>query len=134
MKKLLFSSSCQQCALACLRVVFGAVFIYYGYGKMFNPDKWAWLGSNMPFLNTGSMAYFWGFMAAFSEFFGGIALVLGFLIRPVSFLIASTMAVAVMMHCAKDEGYATPLFYMLFALCFLMAGPDRYSADKKFMS
>jgi len=132
MKKLLFSNSCQQCSLACMRVILGLAFVYYGYGKMFNPEKWAWLGSNMPFLNTGSFAVFWGFMAAFSEFFGGLALVFGFLTRPAAFLIACTMGTAVMMHCAKGESYVTPLVYALFALCFVFSGSGKYGVDNKF--
>ena len=114
-----------------LRLTLGAFFIYYGSGKMFNPAKWSWLGSQMPFMNWDTLAPFWGFMAAFSEFFGGILLILGFLTRPACVLMMLTMLVATYYHAFVDKWSSLPLLYALLFLVLLLVGPDRFSLDKK---
>ena len=60
-------------ALLILRVGIGIMFILHGYPKMMGGmEKWILLGSyGMSSLGIDYFPAFWGFMSAFSEFFGG---------------------------------------------------------------
>jgi putative oxidoreductase len=60
-------------ALLLIRLVVGYAFILHGYGKIQHPMNWMGPQSTTPGLLQ--------FLAAFSEFGGGIALVLGLLTR-----------------------------------------------------
>jgi putative oxidoreductase len=68
---------CKDMALLILRVVAGGIFVYHGYGKLFGdaPGMQAFTGmvAGLGFPAPALFAY----LAAFSEFFGGIALILG---------------------------------------------------------
>ncbi|MDE3177441.1 MAG: DoxX family protein [Pseudomonadota bacterium] len=69
------------------------------------------------------------------EFFGGLALAVGFLTRPVAALIVGLMAVAVLaVHISAgyfwtSGGYEYPLLWGLVALSFVLRGGGRYSVD-----
>jgi putative oxidoreductase len=134
MKKLLTEPRLVNHALMLLRITLGLAFIYHGYGKIMNPDKWAWLGAQLPLLGTETLAPFWGFLAAVSEFFGGIALVLGLCIRPASLAIFGTMAVACLFHAQKGEGFELPLIYALLSIVVCLAGPDEKALDRRFFT
>lgn len=129
--KVLSSNGDSQSAALLLRLTLGVAFIYHGYGKLFSPDSWAWLGSNMPLLGTETLAPFWGFMAAFSEFVGGILLVFGLLTRVSALFIGFTMAVAILYHMGKNEGYELSLVFFMLAICVQFLGAGKYSVDDK---
>lgn len=78
-------------ALLLVRVAAGAFFIQHGWGKIQNPFHWMDQG------DAPAPAFF-QLLAAFSEFGGGIALILGLLTPLACFGIACTMAVAVYTH------------------------------------
>jgi putative oxidoreductase len=128
-------SKYQNFALLVLRVGVGGMFILHGFPKIIGgPDKWRKIGSAMDYVGIHSLHGFFGFMAAFSEFFGGIALVLGLLFRPAALLMACTMAVASAMHLGKGDGilgasHAIELGLVFFALLFI--GPGAHSIDKR---
>ena len=73
--------------LAILRIVAGAVFITNGTMKLFNYPP---MPAGMPPIELMSQMG----LAGVLEVFGGLAIVLGFLVRPVSFILAGEMAVA----------------------------------------
>lgn len=124
-------SSHVSAALLLLRIAVGAAFIQHGYGKILTPFSWMPAGSPVP----GALQ----FLAALSEFGGGIALILGLLTPLASFGIACTMFVAVSMHAfvMKDphvnltggSGFELPLTYLAIAVLLMCVGPGRYSAD-----
>ena len=144
MEKLLSpSTQAVNFGLLVLRIGIGIMFILHGQGKMFGgPEKWLKLGGSMEDIGITFLPTFWGFMAAFAEFGGGILLVLGLLFRPACFIMLITMVVAAHVHwvdaAAAGEGlkgkimegsHAIELGILLFALLF--TGPGKYSADSK---
>ena len=119
------------------------MFILHGEGKMFGgPEKWLKLGGAMENVGITFLPTFWGFMAAFAEFGGGILLVLGLLFRPACLIMFITMFVAASVHWldAAEAGealkgklmegsHAIELAVVLLALLF--TGPGKYSVDSK---
>jgi putative oxidoreductase len=84
--------------------------------------------------NVGVTAFpvFWGFMAAMTEVFGGLFLLLGFLTRLSSGLLAFVMLVAALMHLdagdgLKGAGHAIELGTVFLGLMFVGAG--KYGLD-----
>jgi len=121
----------QSLELNILRIAIAVSFIYHGSSKIFSPEKWYWLGSQMPILKFEALATFWGFMASFSEFFGGVFLLFGFFIRPSAFLILITMLVATHFHYLKNESFELPLLYALCSLVLLVSKLNNCSVKKK---
>lgn len=81
-----------------IRIGIGLMFMLFGFGKITGgPAKWQQLGGAMAAVGITFLPTFWGFMAAFAEFFGGMALMLGILVRPFAALMCFTMVVAVTM-------------------------------------
>lgn len=118
-------------ALLVLRVGIGISFVYvYGWAKITGgPGQWADLGQNMALFGITFWPTFWGFMAAATEFVGGLFLMLGLLFRPVLGLLLVVMTVAFASHIAAGEGpwHATEMATVFVAL--LLTGPGRYSLD-----
>lgn len=121
-------------ALLLVRVVVGLAFMLHGWGKIQNP--FAWMGPDAP------VPGLFQFLAALSEFGGGLALILGLLVPLASLGIICTMLVATFMHAvvlkdpfvAKGAGqasYELALVYLTLAILFLTAGPGRISLDAK---
>ncbi len=117
--------------LLVIRLGIGLSFAFnHGYGKISGgPELWEKLGSNMGYLGIHFAPVFWGFMAAFAEFGGGLLLAAGLLTRPAAFLIAFTMLVAIVMHHAQGDSFNYPLEMMSVALGLLISGAGRYSLD-----
>lgn len=65
-----------------LRAMLGVIFIVHGFPKIKNL-KTTGEGFGMMGFRPG---IFWGTMVGLLEFFGGIALILGFLVQPLAFL------------------------------------------------
>ena len=97
-------------ALLVLRVGIGASFVFvYGWDKMSGgPGTWADLGQNMALFGITVWPTFWGFMAAATEFVGGMCLMLGLLFRPVLGLLLVVMFVAASSHVASGRARGTP--------------------------
>lgn len=118
-------------ALLVLRVGIGVSFVFvYGWAKITGgAGTWADLGGNMAIFGITAWPTFWGFMAALTEFGGGILLMLGLFFRPVLVLLLCTMTVATASHLAAGEGpwHATEMATVFVALFLL--GPGRYSLD-----
>ncbi len=119
--------------LLALRLIVGIAFMHHGWGKIQHPFSW------MP--PEAPVPGFLQFLAAFSEFGGGIALILGLLTRLASLGIFFTMLVAVFMHAVvrgdpfvSQKGgmsYELALVYLGISLFFLVLGPGKISADQK---
>ena len=136
--KTCFKPALQSCkasaALLVLRLVAGSAFMFHGWGKMQAP--FGWMGPEAP------VPGFLQFLAAISEFGGGLAWILGLITPLASLGIAITMAVATCMHMLvmKDPFVATgpgmssyePAFvYFCVALVLMSVGPGKYSLDRK---
>ncbi len=121
-------------ALFIIRLIAGAAFVLHGWGKIQTP--FGWLPPEAPI----SIHPFFQFLAAISEFGGGIGWILGLLTPVASLGIGCTMTVAVYLHSMvfKDpfvnmtggSSYEPALVYLGVALVFLVLGPGKYSLDR----
>ena len=119
-------------ALLLLRVVSGAAFAFYGWGKIQHPLNWMGDESTYP--------GFFQALAAISEFCGGIAWILGFLTRLGAFGIGCTMIVAAHMHLivmgdpfvsfTGGGSYDHALLFLVIAILLMVMGPGRFSIDR----
>lgn len=121
--------------LLILRLGVGAIFILlHGGPKILGgPEKWAGVGG-MALNAIGINFYpvFWGFLAAASECFGGLALVVGLGTRVAAFFMFMTMAMATTMHLATGDSPSEASHAMLAGIVFLsliFLGAGRYSCD-----
>ncbi|MDZ4677952.1 MAG: DoxX family protein [Oligoflexia bacterium] len=120
-------------ALLILRLIVGVAFVLHGWGKIQNP--FAWMGPDAP------VPGFFQFLAALSEFGGGLALIVGFLTKLAALGLTFTMIAATGMHMfvMKDpfvnqtggSSYELALVYLGISLLFLMMGPGKFSLDSK---
>ena len=114
--------------LMLLRVFAGvAMAVYHGADKMKNPGKVIGDAEDMGF----PVPFVFGWMAAFSEFFGGVLLALGLATRPAAFLIACTMATAAFIAHSGDR-FTTrekALLYLFVSVLFMLIGSGRYGMD-----
>lgn len=144
-KRLLFGAGAQTATgdlgLAIARVGIGLYMAFgHGYGKMFGEDRF---GPSEGFVNLvdglgfpAPVAFAW--MAAISEFLGGLALAAGLLTRPAALTFIGTMAVAAFMQHGSDPWAAAPrepskemaMLYLLPAIGFLALGGGRFSVDR----
>ncbi|MCH8904042.1 MAG: DoxX family protein [Bacteroidetes bacterium] len=121
--------------LLLLRVGIGSMFMYHGKDKMFGgPEEWEDLGKQMSYVGISFLPVFWGFMASFAEFFGGLLLIIGFYFRPACILLFLTMFVAAAFHLGRGDGlggasHAVEAGIVFLGLIFI--GPGKYSFDKR---
>ncbi len=131
-----FLDKYRDAGLLILRLGIGIMFMLHGLPKLIaGPETWMMLGGSMKALGVGFAPTAWGFMAAFSEFAGGILLTLGFFTRPACFFLLTTMIVATMMHIGKGDPFLKYSHAMESGLLFLsliLIGPGRYSLDGQY--
>lgn len=118
-----------------LRLGIGIMFIFHGFPKLrAGPEAWVKLGGALSAVGINFAPTFMGFMAAISEFGGGILLILGLFTRPACFFLLSTMIVATMMHLKNGDSFvkyshALEASILFFSLLFI--GPGKFSLDEK---
>lgn len=115
-------------ALLLVRLVMGVAMIMHGWGKIQSPLSW--MGPDAPV--PGILQ----FLAALSEFGGGIALILGLLTSLAMLGLFFTMAVAVHMHAIIKAdpfvgGYELATVYLVLTVLFMIVGPGQYAIDNK---
>ncbi|MEM1128296.1 MAG: DoxX family protein [Bacteroidota bacterium] len=116
--------------LLILRIGIGIAFLFHGFPKLVGgADVWARLGENAGLAFAAVPA---GFIASFAEFFGGICLILGFMMRPMLVLLLGTMIGASYYHitAGSSHWHSTELAILFFSLMFI--GPGTYSLDERF--
>ncbi len=128
-------STAASVVLLILRLIAGIAFILHGWQKIQHPTAWVPPGGPI------SISAFFQFLAAVSEFCGGIAWMLGFLTPLASFGIACTMAVAVYLNIelfkapfvnqTGGPAYELPLVYLGIALLLFILGPGKFSLDSQ---
>ncbi|MES2745507.1 MAG: DoxX family protein [Bdellovibrionota bacterium] len=116
--------------LLLIRLVAGGAMMQHGWGKIQAP--FAWMGPD------ATVPAFLQALAAVSEFGGGVAWILGALTPLASFGLACTMAFATYFHgvvkgdpWVGQSSFELALLYFVIALSFIIAGPGKYSVDKK---
>ena len=131
------SSKGWACTLAplTLRLALGSIFVAHGYQKVFVngtaavSESFAQMGMILPQVT--------GPLVCYTEFIGGIFLLVGFLTPLASFMIACVMAVAVLLvHLPNgligQGGYEFPLSLLAGALALLFMGAGPLSLDGLF--
>ena len=120
-----------------LRLPVGIIFVAHGAQKLFG-----WFGG-YGLEGTGQWrgsiglapGYLMALLAGSAEFFGGLALVLGLLVRPAAAALAFAMLVAIFsVHIDKglfmaNNGYEFALVMFAASLSLLFSGAGRASAD-----
>ena len=117
--------------LLAVRLVFGLALVLHGFPKIQHATGWMGPGAPVP----GALQ----FLAAFSEFFGGLALLAGLLTPLAAVGVAATMLTAILTVHLKHgdpfvtmhgESYESALGYFAFALLMLLTGPGALSLDR----
>ena len=120
-------------ALLFLRLTVGIAFVIHGWGKIQSP--FSWIPPEAPM----HIPAVFQFLAAVSEFGGGIALVIGLITPLASLGIGITMTVALyaqivvfkapFVNLQGGNSYEIALAYFCLAVLFLAAGPGKFSVD-----
>ena len=114
------------------RLVLGSIMLAHGWMKVIPR------GSLYSFAHTVAhmgLPYWLGYLAAFTEFFGGIALILGILTPITAIAVAIDMAVAIVkVHLRHGltgpGGFEFPLSLFALALLLLADGPGFLALDR----
>jgi putative oxidoreductase len=121
-----------------LRIVLGVIFFAHGAQKVLGsfegPGLANFTGAPAPF-NFMRPSWFWMGAAAFSEFVGGILILLGLLTRVGAFFIACVMLTAIAgVHWpnffANKRGFEYPLALFAIVLSLLISGGGSLSVDQ----
>ena len=119
-----------------LRIPVGIIFAAHGAQKLFG-----WFGGHglegtaEIFVSVGLTPGYWmALLAGVVEFFGGLALVMGLLIRPAAAALAVAMLIAIAVHWGKgffaaSGGYEYALALFAASAALLFSGGGRYSLD-----
>ena len=125
--------------LTIVRIIAGVTFAAHGSQKLFG-----WFGG-YGLVGVGQWmesigltpGYQMALLAGSAEFFGGLALVIGLLVRPAAAVLAVTMLVAIVtVHLSNgffmsDNGYEFALALMAISLAVLVEGAGKLSLDKQ---
>ena len=121
--------------LLLIRVGVGLSFMLHGWPKLVGgPQRWERTGRAMAELGVDFAPQFWGFMAGFAEFGGGLALALGLATRPALLMLAFTMIVAATKHIGAGDGFGGWSHAVEAGITFvglLLVGPGRFSLDHR---
>ncbi len=115
----------QPLALLVMRLVLGAVIVTHGYHKVFGG-----LHHHVQLVTSLGLPSWMAYLSAFTEFFGGLLVLLGLFTRAACFAICINLSVAIAkvhLHngLTGNGGYEFPLALaaLAFGLIFLGAGP-----------
>ena len=114
--------------LGVVRIITGLLFLEHGTAKLFGFPHAAMAQPEM-----GTLLWFQGII----ELVGGALFAVGFLTRPVAFILAGDMAVAYFMaHAPKNafpmlNGGDAAILYCFVFLLYVVAGPGRWAIDGK---
>ena len=121
-----------------LRIPAAIIFIAHGAQKLF-----AWFGG-YGLEGTGQWmasigiepGYQMALLAGSAEFFGGIALLIGLMVRPAALMLAVTMLVAIFsVHFVNGlfmsgNGYEYALALLAISVALMISGAGKFSVDK----
>lgn len=120
-----------------LRILVGLIFAAHGAQKLFGWfGGYGLEGTGQFFSSVGlNPGYLMALLAGATEFFGGLALMAGLLVRPAAAALAFAMLVAIFaVHWsngffAASGGYEYALALFAASLSLLISGAGRYSVD-----
>ncbi|HEY6338076.1 MAG TPA: DoxX family protein [Candidatus Sulfotelmatobacter sp.] len=115
----------QPLALLVMRLTLGAIMVAHGYQKVFGG-----LHHHAAFVASLGLPAWTGYVSSFTEFVGGLFVLIGFFTRAAAFAICVDLGVAIWkvhLHngLTGDHGFEFPLAVatLAFALIFFGAGP-----------
>lgn len=121
---------------AIIRFISGAILVYHGYGKLFVSG----VGPVAEHVVTPlglPMPMAWAYLLGLLEFFGGIALAVGFLVRPIALMLVIEFIVIVFWHAPNGYafssprgGYEYPLLLLVIYAAIFFRGAGRCSIDR----
>jgi putative oxidoreductase len=122
----------QPLALLLLRLALGSSMVGHGYLKLFHG-----LSQHAHTVASLGLPAWLGYVSAFTEFLGGIALLAGIMTRPAAFFVCINMAVAIWkVHWHNgligEMGYEFPLALAAIAFALVFFGPGPISLDHVF--
>jgi putative oxidoreductase len=120
----------QPYGLLLLRLALALSMIFYGYEKVIPHGA---LTRHAHYVTTLGMPYWLGYISAFTEFAGGILVLLGLFTRLASALIAINMLVA-LFTVGIHEGFATYsniISLTVIAIMLVLGGPGKPALDRK---
>jgi putative oxidoreductase len=127
-----FFNRLQPAALLAMRLVLGAILIAHGYAKVFGGFH-----GHQQFVGSLGLPAWMAYLSAGTEFFGGIAIVLGVFTRFFSLAVLIEMAVAIWKVHFKNglkgpAGYEFPLALAAIALALMCydGGPWGFNFGK----
>jgi putative oxidoreductase len=120
-----------------LRIPVGIVFVAHGAQKLFGAFGGYGLEGTGQFMDSLGLSpgYAMALLAGAAEFFGGLALLLGLLVRPASAVLAFTMLVAIFaVHADKglfmaNNGYEFALTLLAASVALIISGGGKASLD-----
>lgn len=125
--------------LTVLRIVAGLTFAAHGAQKLFGWFGGYGLEGVGQWMESIGLApgYLMALMAGSAEFFGGLALIVGLLVRPAAAVLAVTMLVAIFtVHLSNgffmsNNGYEFALALLAISLAVMLEGAGKLSLDKR---
>jgi putative oxidoreductase len=123
-------NSLQPFGALLLRLVLGTSMIYHGYPKVVPHGA---LDHHAHFVATLGFPAWLGYISAFTEFAGGILLILGLLTRLAAFMVAINMLVA-LITVNRHHGYAGSEYSLaLFVIAVMLTvyGPGAIALDRR---
>lgn len=125
--------------IAILRIVAGITFAAHGAQKLFGWFGGYGLEGVGQWMESIGLApgYLMALMAGSAEFFGGVALIVGLLVRPAAAVLAVTMLVAIVtVHLANgffmsNNGYEFALALLAISVALLFEGAGKLSLDSR---
>lgn len=127
------SAACAHGAFVFLRIAIGFLTMLHGFPKiMSGASGWQSLGGVMAIFGIHFLPTMWGCIAACTEFFGGIALMIGLGTRVAAFFNVIMMFVALGMHLQKKDPFTIYSFALTMIVVFmflLFAGSGPLSLD-----
>ncbi|MDF2180450.1 DoxX family protein [Neptuniibacter sp. CAU 1671] len=135
--KALLQTSDSYSALA-LRLPIGIIFMAHGAQKLFGAFGGYGLEGTGQWMDSIGLSpgYVMALLAGSAEFFGGLALVIGLLVRPASAVLAFTMLIAIFsVHIQNglfmsNNGYEFGLALLAASVALLISGGGQLSLDK----
>lgn len=121
-----------------LRIPVGLILMAHGAQKLFGAfGGYGLEGTGQWMASIGlEPGYLMALLAGSAEFFGGLALVIGLLVRPASVVIAFTMLMAIVtVHLANglfmaSNGYEYALTLLVVTVSLAFSGAGSFSIDK----
>ncbi|WP_276489254.1 DoxX family protein [Ectopseudomonas mendocina] len=122
-----------------LRIIAGITFAAHGAQKLFGWFGGYGLAGVAQWMESIGLApgYLMALMAGSAEFFGGVALIIGLLVRPAAAVLAVTMLVAIFtVHLANgffmsNNGYEFALALLAISVALVFEGAGKLSVDSK---